>query len=68
MNWTVREAGNVKLIHHSTSSLIELTVKDEEGEEKSVWLDYYDFSNLSKLTATLTQEELTIDFTTELGM
>lgn len=52
-NWTERQEGNVKFIHHSTSSVIEMKVKDESGIWREVWLDYYDFENLVKLISSL---------------
>lgn len=55
--WTEREEGTVKIIHHSTSSSIEMLITtDEEAEqgrvEKStikVWFDYGTFSDLRKV-------------------
>jgi hypothetical protein len=52
--WKEIEVGNVTLIHHSTSSLIEMVItKDEEVEQgqvekvmQKVWFDYGTFSDL----------------------
>lgn len=55
--WTQREEGTVKIIHHSTSSLIEMLVtRNEEVEEGIVekvttqmWFDYATFSDLREV-------------------
>lgn len=55
--WTVRENESVKIKHHSTCSLIEMTITtDEEAEEgkwekikETVWLNYAQFSDLKKV-------------------
>lgn len=49
-NWTKIEVGNVTLIHHSTSSVVEVVVKDDDFEKppKQLWLDYYDFEALKE--------------------
>jgi hypothetical protein len=55
--WTEREEGTVKIIHHSTSSLIEMLITtDEEVEQgkiekvtEKVWFDYGTFSDLRKV-------------------
>lgn len=56
-NFTQRESGNVKIIHHSTSSVIEIIIRiDKEVSQskfervtETVWLDYETFNNLKKL-------------------
>ena len=55
--WTEREYGCIKIKHHSTSSLIEMTITtDEEVEQgkwekvkQTVWFDYITFANLRKV-------------------
>lgn len=52
--WTEIEKGSVKLKHHSTPSLIEVTITKElevdwgkvEKTEQTFWLDYIGFSDL----------------------
>ncbi len=56
MNWTEIKVNSVKIIHHSTSSSIEMLITtDEEIEQGKVekvtqiiWFDYYTFSDLKK--------------------
>lgn len=47
-NWTKIEVGYVTLIHHSTASVIEIVVTNDDSElpPKNIWLDYYDFEAL----------------------
>ena len=55
--WTEREAGNVKIKHHSTSSQIEMTIttmeKIEPGQssevKQTIWFDYETFTDLRKV-------------------
>ena len=55
--WTEREEGTVKIIHHSTSSLIEMLITTDEEVEQGrvekltikVWFDYGTFSDLRKV-------------------
>jgi len=55
--WTEKESGGIKIKHHSTSSLIEITITSTEElvrgvpEEvkETVWLDYGTFSDLRKV-------------------
>ena len=54
-NWTERKVGNVKMIHHSTSSVIEIII-EQDDEKITVWLDYTDFENLKK-ALKLTDDE-----------
>ena len=55
--WTEREFGAVKIKHHSTSSLIELTIATTEESEtlsvETLWLDYQQFSELKKVIAQI---------------
>jgi hypothetical protein len=52
--WTERENGCVRIIHHSTSSLIEVLITTHEEVEqgvikkttKQLWLDYASFCDL----------------------
>lgn len=52
--WTEREVNNVKMVHHSTSSQIEITIKSLDPEETgpakevstTIWLDYCNFDDL----------------------
>jgi hypothetical protein len=54
--WTEREEKSVKLIHHSTSSIVEIQVTEnveyKQGsfreETHSTWLDYSSFDDLVK--------------------
>lgn len=46
-NTSYVQKGGVELIHHSTSSLVEIRVTDEENVKQSIWLDYFDFDNLT---------------------
>ncbi len=51
MNFTEIKEGCVRIIHHSTSSTIEIVVSDKEevrGDDQTLWLDYYDFYELLK--------------------
>ncbi len=52
--WIKEKEGNVTLVHHSTSSTIELIV-EYEGEENRFWLDYYEYENLKKLILKIEQ-------------
>lgn len=45
--WISSENGDVKLIHHSTASIIQIVVTDEHGTSE-LWLDYYQFEQLKK--------------------
>lgn len=55
--WTEKEEGTVKLIHHSTSSTIEMLITTDEevkpGKVEKVttkiWFDYATFSDLRKV-------------------
>lgn len=55
--WTEREEGSVKIIHHSTSSLIQMLVtRNEEVKQgvfedvtNEIWFDYAAFSDLQKV-------------------
>jgi len=55
--WTEIENGDIKIKHHSTSSLIEMIItKHEEIEQgkfvkfkQKVWFDYKTFSDLRKV-------------------
>lgn len=50
-NFTEIEEGNLKAIHNSTSSTIEIVMWDKENDTapSSIWLDYYDWANLVKI-------------------
>tara|TARA_R110000868_G_scaffold90367_1_gene250995 strand:+ start:665 stop:877 length:213 start_codon:yes stop_codon:yes gene_type:complete len=62
--WTKIIEGNIELVHHSTSSIVELILHDtdefEPGQfrkdDKTIWLDYYDFENLKKAIAREEQD------------
>lgn len=41
--------GDVELIHHSTSSLFQLVITDEEGGVMEVWLNYNDIKALKNI-------------------
>lgn len=49
-NWTKIEEGNVTIINHSTSSVIEVVINGDDfgALSKQLWLDYYDFDALKK--------------------
>jgi len=54
--FTTVEEGTIKIVHHSTSSLIEVIIKDREEVsqgnwkdiDKIVWLDYTQIEDLKK--------------------
>ena len=56
-NWTEYKEGDVKIKHHSTPSLIELTITTNEEFEQgkleeikeTVWFDYGTFADLRKV-------------------
>lgn len=48
-NWIKEQDGNVIMVHHSTSSVVELIVLDEDNKAKSLYMDYYDFESLVKV-------------------
>lgn len=48
MNFVEEEHGAVKIIHHSTSSTIEIIVTSEDGGKQYLWMDYYDIDDLKK--------------------
>lgn len=45
--WISIDNGDVTLIHHSTASVIQIVVQDEDGKS-DLWLDYYQFEQLKK--------------------
>ena len=55
--WTEREEKSIKIIHHSTSSSIEMLITTNEEVEQGkfekvtqkVWFDYGTFSDLRKV-------------------
>ena len=47
-NWTEREEGTVKIVHHSTSSCIEIIMDEGDDPESHYWFDYYQWSDLLK--------------------
>jgi len=48
------EKGTWDFFHHSTSSIINLVKYNEEDSvEVSIWMDYYEFADLSKLIMRL---------------
>ena len=59
--FTKVEKGTVKIVHHSTSSLIEVIIKDREEVEqgqfedidKIVYLDYTQFDDLAEAIKTI---------------
>jgi len=59
--FTIIEKGTVKIVHHSTSSLIEVIIKDreevEQGQSKEldkiVYLDYTQFDDLAEAIKTI---------------
>jgi hypothetical protein len=60
------EEGRVKVIHHSTSSSIQMIVKNEdhledgtiEEIECNIWFDYDSFKDLKKLISNLSEKEI----------
>ena len=52
--WKEIEVGSIKLIHHSTSSIVQIVVKDREEyqpgyfreETNELWVDYYQIQDL----------------------
>jgi len=63
-NWITRERRSVKLIHHSTSSAIQLIITEMEEVEygkselvqREIWFDYYTFADLKYLINDLCTE------------
>lgn len=59
--WKQKEVGKVKIVHHSTSSTIQIIVKDREEyqpgdyREKTneLWIDYDQFEDLKEIIKTL---------------
>lgn len=49
MNWTEKQHGNIKLVHYSTSSMIELIIYSYRQKEESIWMDYKEFKELKEL-------------------
>lgn len=54
--WITIEEDNVKLIHHSTSSTVELVMDEGKDSEQKFWMDYYGFEKLKR--ALIKLEEL----------
>lgn len=62
--WQKIELGNVKIVHHSTSSVVQIIVKDREEyipghireETNELWLDYDQFENLKSVIKQLIHE------------
>ncbi len=52
--WQEIEIGNVKMVHHSTSSIVQIIVKDKEEyqpgcfreETNELWIDYSQLQDL----------------------
>ena len=66
LNWSQVEVGNIKLIHHSTASLIKIIITGEVQEsqggeykkvEEDIWLEYDQFKNLVE-AINVTQQDL----------
>lgn len=45
--WINVDNGDIRLIHHSTASVIQIIVQDEDGTNE-IWLDYYQFEQLKE--------------------
>ena len=49
-NWVEFEKGNVKIKHHSTSSLIEVIITDDvDALSRVIWLEYKTFNDLKNV-------------------
>ena len=56
INFHSTEEGTIKVLHHSTSSLIEIKVKNnEEDTVKSLWLDYAKYDDLTRCIQRLNE-------------
>lgn len=53
MNWTEKEHGNIKLIHYSTSSLIQIIVTGDCESKEELFLTYKEFEDLRKVLKNL---------------
>jgi hypothetical protein len=61
IGWKEIEVGKVKIVHHSTSSTVQIIVKDREEyqpghyreEINELWIDYYQFEDLKEIIKTL---------------
>lgn len=56
-SWIKEKEGNVTLVHHSTSSQIEIIV-EYKGDTNTFWLDYYEYGSLEKLILKIGQPQL----------
>ena len=45
MTWVKENLGDITLINHSTSMVVEIVVRDEHGEQR-LWLDSYQLKQL----------------------
>lgn len=59
--WIEKEVGKVKLVHHSTSSVVQIIVTDREEympghfreETNELWIDYNQFEDLKNVIKEL---------------
>jgi hypothetical protein len=60
INWAKIRDGNILLIHHSTSSIIEIRVYEEDSDKyNEIYIDYWELESLKRgLTKTDTEEKL----------
>jgi hypothetical protein len=53
--WLQVQEGNITIVHHSTASVIQVTVSESEAEHKNekqeLWIDYYQWEQLKKAIA-----------------
>lgn len=45
--WLKIKEGDITLIHHSTASVIQVILEDENDKEE-LWMDYYQWNQLKK--------------------
>lgn len=53
MNWTEKQHGNVKLIHYSTSSLIQIVITADCESKEEIFLTYKEFDDLREILNNL---------------
>lgn len=53
--WIKEKEGNVTLVHHSTSSQIELILDEDKDYIKYLFLDYYEYEALKKIIEKIDQ-------------
>lgn len=49
MNWTEKQHGNIKLIHYSTASLIQIVITGDCESKEEIFLTYEEFDDLREV-------------------